>query len=170
MKTGDGGAGEINVFFEKKARPPFDVKSGITDILMSEKKPQSMLNVIFTGDAAIKKINLEYRMTNRETDVIAFEFRGERRGPYGDVYISLDTAKKNAEKFGVTLKEELARLVTHGTLHVIGYDHLNDKDEKEMSRKTEKYMKYFCSPESGIRNPESRTKKRKFGIKRKWKI
>jgi rRNA maturation RNase YbeY len=146
MRTDDGRAGGINVIFKKNIRLLFDIKKGIKNILVSEKEPESWVNIIFTGDGMIKMINLEYRMKNRETDVIAFEFKGEKRAcPGGDVFISLDTAKKNAKKYGVTVNEELARLVTHGTLHVLGYDHMKVKDEREMEAKTVKYMKYFIS-------------------------
>jgi len=162
MRTDDGRAGEINVIFKKNVRLPFDIKKGIKNILVSEKETESWVNVIFTGDGMIKMINLEYRMKNRETDVIAFESKGEKCAcPGGDVFISIDTAKKNAKKYGVTVNEELARLVTHGTLHVLGYDHMNVKDAREMNRKTGRYIRYFVNPESGFRDPESKTKNKK---------
>jgi len=105
-------------------------------------------------------INTEYRLKNRTTDVIAFEFSGrDCECPGGDIFISVEMAKKNAKDFGTTVNSEMARLITHGTLHVLGYDHLNPKDEKGMLKKTEEYMKFFLTRNSE-RGARSKGKKR----------
>jgi probable rRNA maturation factor len=151
--------GTVSVYFKRKMTLPYDVKSGVMKILDAEGRRDCWVNVIFASGGLVKMINTEYRMKNRDTDVIAFEFKGERyRHPGGDVFISVDTAKENAKKYGVTPAQEAAGLIVHGTLHVIGYDHLNKKDEREMKAKTEKYMKYFVNAELGSGKPELRLK------------
>jgi probable rRNA maturation factor len=99
----------------------------------------SEIGVTFCNDAEIKKLNLAYRNKNKPTDVLSFSFieglKVNSHDTYlGDVIISLDTAKKQANKFKVSLEEELLRLIVHGILHLFGYDHENvsEKKAKEM--------------------------------------
>jgi probable rRNA maturation factor len=74
-------------------------------------------------------MNRRFRRTDRFTDVIAFRHGalgdfplGPRGGePFGDLYIAVDQARANARRFGVSMEEELVRLVVHGTLHLLGY-------------------------------------------------
>ncbi len=146
--TGSGAAGSrvrkggtVNVYFKRKISLPYDVKSGVERILAAEGRQKCWVNVIFASDGLVKMINTEYRLKNRETDVIAFEVKGANPG--GDVFISAETAKLNAKKYGVSVPEETARLIAHGVLHVIGYDHLEAREEREMAKKAGEYMKFF---------------------------
>ena len=85
------------------------------------------LSVSFIGDDAIRELNHQYRGIDRPTDVLSFSLReGETVGqqyPLGDIVISLDTAKRQAESFGNQLEEEINELIFHGFLHLLGYDH-----------------------------------------------
>jgi probable rRNA maturation factor len=83
-------------------------------------------------------MNLNYRMKNTDTDVISFENESG-----GEIYISVDRAKTDAAELGITLKEEYFRLLIHGLLHVIGYDHIKDADYKKMNIKEKKYLEFF---------------------------
>jgi len=175
MKTNKGGEsgsgnrvskdkGGVEVFFKKKISLPFDVKKCVLKILEAEGKKNARINIIFASDGLVRMINTEYRLKNKTTDVIAFEFKGRDCDcPGGDIFISVEMAKKNAKEFGATVNSETARLVTHGTLHVLGYDHLNPKDEKSMFRKTQEYMKFFSTrrPAPGIRSKKPKTKRSK---------
>lgn len=158
--------GEINVYFKKAIHLPFDVKKCVLKILDAEKKKKSTINIIFASDGLVRMINTEYRLKNKTTDVIAFEFKGRDCDcPGGDIFISVEMAKKNAKAFGTAVNSEFARLISHGTLHVIGYDHLNPKDEKEMFKKTEEYMKIFEIKNSKLEIRNS--KKRRNGVRRR---
>jgi probable rRNA maturation factor len=112
----------------------------ITDVLILAESDIGIqavceLNVVFTDDERIRVINREYRNKDKATDVLSFpqfqasEIRGVRKvagvtGPYlGDLVISTDTTRRQADRFGVSVKEELVRLVVHGILHLCGYDH-----------------------------------------------
>jgi probable rRNA maturation factor len=90
-------------------------------------------------------LNKKYRGQDRPTDVLAFPLsldpgtiKAKRRGmPHwlGDVVISVETARLQAREFGHSLDEEMGRLLIHGTLHLIGYDHERPEDARRMQRK-----------------------------------
>lgn len=110
------------------------------------------LTVIWAGRDRVRRLNRRFRNKNRFTDVIAFRYEddsegfylpGRKRGPrpFGDLYISIEQAKYNAKKFNVTLWEELLRLVTHGTLHLLGYTDYVPREKKKMWAVQEKILK-----------------------------
>jgi probable rRNA maturation factor len=81
--------------------------------------------LVLTNDAPVRRLNARYRHQNKPTDVLSFPGPGGDAG-LGDIVISLDTAARNAPRFGRTLGEELQILTLHGFLHVLGYDHETD--------------------------------------------
>lgn len=94
-------------------------------VLAAERTGQAMLSITFVTDAAIARLNARHLGHRGPTDVIAFGFApvSPREPVVGDVYIAPGVARVNAHRHGVPLREELARLVVHGTLHVLGHDH-----------------------------------------------
>ena len=93
-------------------------------------------NVIIVNNDYIHELNKNYRGIDRETDVISFALEDDKTfNPegrvLGDIYISLDKAKSQAEEYGHSLKRELCFLAVHGMLHLLGYDHMK-KDEEEI--------------------------------------
>ena len=94
-------------------------------------------NVIIINNEEIRKINREYRNIDRETDVISFALEDEMDIKYddfrllGDIYISLDKAYSQAMEYGHSRERELCFLITHGILHLLGYDHMKPDDERE---------------------------------------
>ena len=101
-----------------------------------------IISVSLVDNEFIHKINKEYRGIDRPTDVISFAFldNEDRKTIYkskepvclGDIYISVDKAKEQAEEYGHSLNRELSFLFVHGLLHLLGYDHMNEEDEKVM--------------------------------------
>lgn len=93
--------------------------------LESERVKNAMISIVFVSSHKIATMNSKYLKKNRATDVIAFGFGAGSRGGavIGDIYICPDVARKNAAAEKVSLREELDRLVVHGVLHVLGYDH-----------------------------------------------
>ena len=90
--------------------------------------------IVFVGDAAIKKLNREFRGKNYATDVLSFPssaepFEPENQNNLGEVVISVQQASAQARTNGLSLSNELAQLVLHGLLHLCGYDHEADKGE-----------------------------------------
>ncbi len=120
----------------------------ITHILQAEKLlTETVLNVVFVNNHTIHQLNKRFLDRDRPTDVLSFNVHTEYLPGdlkiLGDVYVSVDQASLQAKEFNVTFMEEIARLVTHGILHLIGYDHENNEDEKKMIRLTENYLTYF---------------------------
>lgn len=94
-------------------------------VLRAEGVRDGLLSIALVSNRRIMALNRKHLRRSRPTDVIAFAFarRGKAGPVIGDVYIAPDVARASARENGVAVREELARLVVHGTLHVIGYDH-----------------------------------------------
>ncbi len=115
------------------------------------------LSILFCSDIFIRELNKTYRKIDSETDVLSFE-NGEKYIDdenrewiqLGDIAVSLDTLPKNAEYFEVSQNEELKRLIIHGILHLIGYDHGDEHIEKDKEPECEmlilqkKLISFFC--------------------------
>jgi probable rRNA maturation factor len=118
----------------------------IEKIFKAEDKKNTGTNIIFTDDMELRQINLDFRMKDYVTDVISFPLTQNKKGyAGGDIYISANRAKKDAEKYGMSLDEEIARLVIHGALHLMGYDHVKQKDKRKMQGKESKYKNIFIN-------------------------
>ena len=106
--------------------------------LKHEKVKNAIFSIIFVDDDEIHKINKEYRNVDRITDVISFAFEDSNDLVYndfrmlGDIYICIPQMKRQAEEYGHSEKRELSFLTVHGLLHLLGYDHMNEEDEKIM--------------------------------------
>lgn len=90
------------------------------------------VHVLITGDDRIRELNRDYRDTDRSTDVLSFPDGDELpsgRRLLGQIVISLETARRQAGEAGHGELRELAELVLHGTLHLLGYDHSSDQGE-----------------------------------------
>jgi probable rRNA maturation factor len=92
------------------------------------------LSIVLVSDAQIKRLNKLYRNKDKPTDVLSFPI-GEKVNGWlilGDIVISVDTAKRQAQELGYSLEEELKRLLVHGLVHLLGYDHeLGGEEEKK---------------------------------------
>ncbi|MBU4561638.1 rRNA maturation RNase YbeY [bacterium] len=104
------------------------------------------VSILFCSDPYIKRLNKEYREVNAPTDVLAFSMHGGRFPKVhpeilGDVVISLETASRQAKRFRHSLDEEIVLLVVHGILHLLGYDHLKNKDKELMRRKEKQILR-----------------------------
>ena len=95
-------------------------------------------NIIIIDNKEIHKINKEYRGIDRETDVISFAMEDNKDIEYqdfrllGDIYISIDKVISQAKEYGHSNLREICFLATHGILHLLGYDHMEPADEREM--------------------------------------
>ena len=111
--------------------------------LKHEKLNSVIFNVIFVDNETIHKINRDYRNIDRETDVISFALEDNKEidlaigRVLGDIYVSVDRIKSQAKEYGHSEKREMAFLVIHGLLHLLGYDHGNLEEEEIMFRKQE---------------------------------
>lgn len=94
-------------------------------VLKARRVRSAMLSITFVSRAAIRALNREHLGRNGATDVISFAFRGtgQAAAVVGDIYIAPAVARSSARSNGVSVREELTRLVVHGVLHVLGHDH-----------------------------------------------
>lgn len=117
------------------------------------------LSISFVSDEEIQEINRTYRGKDQPTDVISFAMQEQGEGEIqivgeefvilGDIIISMDRTKEQADEYGHSFERELAFLATHGLLHLIGYDHMTEEDEKEMFAKQEMYLQAVGLPRRG---------------------
>ena len=93
--------------------------------LRAERVSAAMLSVTFVGNSVMRRLNRTHLGRVGDTDVISFAFRPLRKGAplVGDIYIAPDVAKQSAKANGVSVREELVRLIVHGVLHAVGHDH-----------------------------------------------
>jgi probable rRNA maturation factor len=89
-----------------------------------------LLNVVFVNDKYIRALNKAYRGKDKPTDVLSFSYGPDEL--IGEVYVSVETAGRQAKDYKHPLSDELIRLIVHGILHIHGYDHEEDEDYKEM--------------------------------------
>lgn len=97
------------------------------------------LSCLLVNDEKIHEINRDYRDIDRSTDVISFALEDNEQfyvegmpRSLGDIFISIDHAKGQSKEYGHSLKREMCFLFTHGLLHLLGYDHMNEDDEQVM--------------------------------------
>ena len=106
--------------------------------LEDQKVNNAIFSVIFVGNEEIQKINKEYRGLDKVTDVISFAFEDNSEMVYndirvlGDIYICIPRMIEQAKEYGHTEKRELSFLCCHGLLHLLGYDHVNSKEEEKV--------------------------------------
>ena len=114
--------------------------------LKHEKVKNAIFSVVFMEDEEIHKMNKEYRGVDRVTDVISFAFEDNNDLVYndirmlGDIFICIPQMKRQATEYGHSEKRELSFLAVHGILHLLGYDHMNEEDEKIMFTRQEKIL------------------------------
>ena len=105
-----------------------------------------IMTITFTTPEQIHKINKEYRQVDRPTDVLSFpmfekdeipNIISEIEEPLGDIVISIEKVKEQAEEYGHSFERELAYMVVHGFYHLMGYDHIELVDRTEMRAKEE---------------------------------
>jgi len=116
----------------------------IEKIIKSEKKTPGDLNFIITKDEFLKKINVQFLEHDYNTDVITFDYCiGNIIN--GEIYISIETVKRNAINYKTSLKTELLRVMIHGILHLSGYDDKTERQISEIRRMEDMWLKIFES-------------------------
>ncbi|MGM0665740.1 MAG: rRNA maturation RNase YbeY [Bacteroidota bacterium] len=116
-----------------------DIKNWIVQVIRSEGKRTGDLSFFFLPDKDLREINSEFLDHDYNTDVIAFDY-GSEGTVSGEIYMSIETIKGNTSVYGTRLKEEILRVMIHGTLHLIGYDDKDEAGRKEIRRKEDYYL------------------------------
>lgn len=128
-----------------------EMKKYIKEALESEFESDRpvYLSLLFTGNDEIQVINKQYRGKDQPTDVISFAYHETEDfdiGPYdtlGDIVISMERVEEQAAEYNHSLKRELYYVLTHGLLHLLGYDHIEEDDKKEMRAREEEILGQF---------------------------
>lgn len=133
---------------------PVRVENFISEVLKNLNLKNWDISLLFCDDAFIQNLNKQYRDIDSPTDVLSFEQgdeyfdgAGETRFMAGDIVISLDSLRFNAEEFNVDINEELKRLIVHGILHLNGMDHSDNSPEQEMLKFQEELLMQYKNME-----------------------
>jgi probable rRNA maturation factor len=153
---------EVEVISEyENGLPIQDVESFLDKILQAAADYEDIegyqVAISLVDDAKIHQLNREFRGIDRPTDVLSFalqeqgedepwfDIEMEQEVEYfdslGDIVISIDTCKRQAEEYGHSFERELAFLAVHGFLHLVGYDHETEEEEKDMFRRQDDILK-----------------------------
>jgi len=132
----------INVFTDKKYEKLNEsfCKLIIEKILTHYKYLSYDINIIFTSDIYLSDLKKKFFSKNQWTDVIAFPLKRNSKFIEGEIYISIPTAKKNANSFKEPYKKELGRLIIHGSLHLLGIEDRSKEQKKKMTILEEKFL------------------------------
>lgn len=120
------------------------LKKFIVSIFRKEGKQLESLNYIFCSDKALLEINRQYLTHDYYTDIITFDL-SDSALTRGDIYVSTDRVRDNAQTLEVSIKEELHRVLFHGVLHLCGYGDKKPAEAKQMREKENYYLRLWNS-------------------------
>lgn len=123
-----------------KLRKPRKTKQWILEAIARERKQLEHLNYIFCSDAYLLSMNEQYLNHKTLTDIITFDNSGKKGIIEGDIFISIERVKSNAEELQTSFDEELHRVMIHGVLHLIGYSDKSVTAKVRMRKKEDAYL------------------------------
>ena len=135
----------------------FDIIDKVVRKCFKEEKLENLniyLSIMLTNNEYIKRVNNDYRQRDKETDVLSFPMfekneideivKNQNKFPIkealGDIIISVEKVKEQAEEYNHSFERELAYMIVHGFYHLMGYDHIEENDKKIMREKEEKIL------------------------------
>jgi rRNA maturation RNase YbeY len=133
----------LPVYFHKeeitfRLKQPAMLKKWIQSVITTAHKKQGILNFIFCSDEYLLKINQQYLKHDYYTDIITFSQTDDAAIISGDIYISIDRVRENADEN--SFEDELHRVMIHGALHLIGYDDKKPANKKKMQRAEDAWL------------------------------
>jgi probable rRNA maturation factor len=137
-----------NIHFFFHQTPPFlkdkrKLKSFIGELFKREKKNLESLSYIFCKDEYLLGINQQFLKHDYYTDIITFNLAKAQDIIEGEIYISVDRVKENAQTEAVSFTNEIHRVIFHGALHLCGFRDKIAADKRQMRNKENKYLKLF---------------------------
>lgn len=141
---------------KRLALPKFseDVLTLAWKSIKGKSKAEPLVSITFTEDKHVKKLNKKFRDKNKPTNVLSFqtweniESLPAGMAPIGDIVFAFETVEREAQEKGISFKDHLTHLLIHGFLHLLGYDHMNDREAEIMEGLEIKILKKI-----GIKNP-----------------
>jgi probable rRNA maturation factor len=135
-------------FHEKEAfagiKNKNNLKRWLKELILREKAKPGQINIIITTDRKLLDLNRKFLSRENLTDIITFDYT-ENQDINGDLFISIQRVKENADIFGVSFQQELKRVMAHGILHLLGYKDGDDKEKVMMRKMEDQYLE--ISPE-----------------------
>ncbi|MEA1874229.1 MAG: rRNA maturation RNase YbeY [Bacteroidota bacterium] len=135
----------LEFFAEDLEMPDFNhrnIEEVLTFLVQNENGQSGDINVIFCSDSYLLKMNKTYLNHDYFTDIITFDYV-EDNIISGDLFISVDRIKENAQIYDVASTQELYRVVIHGVLHLCGYEDKTETEQHEMRKKENQYLKHI---------------------------
>lgn len=114
-------------------------KNWLHEVIRLEGKKPGVISYIFCSDDFLVDINIKFLQRDYYTDVISFDY-SEKGVVSGDIMISVDRVKENAQNLGVSYLDELKRIMVHGLLHLIGYDDSTEESKALMTGREDLYL------------------------------
>lgn len=136
----------VSVFFEnqKSVLAESEIIRLVSKILTENQVKASEISIIFVNNDFITRLNSKFFDKSRPTDVISFPLSEPAASVLeGEVYIATEVAQTQATDYGVSLQNELFRLVIHGVLHLLGYDDLTVPEKSKMTEQEDFYLHYI---------------------------
>ncbi len=113
-------------------------------VLADENIERAAINMVLVDDAYMIQLNRQYLQHDEPTDVLSFNLSDDALGQLeGEIYADVDQIARQAQDYGVSFDEELARIIIHGILHLIGYDDRSDPERQNMTKKEDDYLMIF---------------------------
>lgn len=114
----------------------------VVEAVLKAERRHALISVTFLGRDSMRRLNAAHKGHDRPTDVLSFPLAAPADQVVGDVYICAWVARREAQARGIPLREELIRLVVHGTLHALGHDHPEgaERTRSRMWRRQERYV------------------------------
>ena len=134
---------KINFFTEETSynlKGKTAIRKWISETIINEGYALNELNFIFCSDEYLLRVNQDFLQHDYYTDVITFDNSEELKMILGDIFISIDRVKDNANQNKVSTHDELCRIIIHGTLHLLGYRDKTKKAKLEMTAKEDYYL------------------------------
>lgn len=117
-----------------------EISSWILKVISEEGYKIDEVNYVFCNDEYLHKLNVEFLNHDTLTDIISFDYSVGKK-IQGDIFISVERVKENANDFKVSFEEELYRVIIHGILHYCGYKDKSEEDAQTMRDKENHYLK-----------------------------
>ena len=121
---------------------PVPLVRRVVEAVLRGERRRAIISITFLGRDAMRRLNAEHTGRDRPTDVLSFALADPAGRTVGDVYLCPWVARREARTRGIPLREELIRLVVHGTLHALGFDHPEGegRTSSRMWRRQERYV------------------------------
>lgn len=138
---------------EEDVRALIDAEALAAHVIREEGMPENTeVSINFVTEDEIHELNREYRGIDSPTDVLSFECDGYDDGmplledmafELGDIVVSVDRAQRQAGEYGLSFADEMSLLITHGLLHLCGYDHMEDGEAQEMEARERAHLSSY---------------------------